>query len=163
MRVSPAGWIADTLEETQIIAKRSAQVTHNAREGIKGAVTTASCIYLARKGKSKYYIKEYVEDVFGYDLSRTLDEIRPGYPFEVSCQKSVPESIICFLEANSYEDTIRNAVSLGGDADTQAAISGSIASAYYEVPLEIYYPCLEILDLPLLEIFNEFNRRYYDK
>ena len=161
MRVSPVGWIADNLEQTQLIAKRAAEVTHNAREGIKGAVTTASCIYLARTGRSKEFIKEYIEDIFHYDLSRSLDEIRPNYSFEVSCQKSVPESIICFLEADNYEDAVRNAISLGGDADTQAAIAGSIAAAYYDVPEEIYKECLEILDLPLFEIFNEFNRRFY--
>lgn len=157
MRVSPVAWIYDNLEETQLLARKSAVVTHNHPEGIKGAVATASAIYLARTGKNKKFIKKYVESVFNYDLSRSLDEIRVDYKFEVSCQKSVPESIICFLESDSYVDTIRNAVSLGGDADTMAAIGGSIASAYYDVPEELATECLQILDNKLLNAYLKFN------
>jgi ADP-ribosylglycohydrolase len=157
MRVSPVAWYANTLEDVMNLAEISAVVTHNHPEGIKGAVSTAACIYLARTGSSKEEIKEFVIDNFDYDLNRKLDDIRPDYEFEVSCQKSVPESILCFLEADDYEDTIRNAVSLGGDADTQAAISGSIASAYYEVPDDIFRPCITKLDTNLFSILREFN------
>lgn len=160
MRVSPVAWVADSLEETQRLAKVSAMVTHNHREGIKGAEATASSIYLARTGRSKKYIKRYVEKHYHYDLSRKLEDIRPAYRFEVSCQKSVPESIISFLESDSYEDTLRNAISLGGDADTQAAISGSIASAYYNVPNNICSRCINKLDSNLLNILNNFNKMF---
>ena len=160
MRVSPTAWVADSLEEAEKLAKISAEVTHNHPEGIKGAVSTAASIYLARCGKSKQYIKNYVEENFNYDLSRKLDDIRPNYPFEVSCQKSVPEAIICFLESDSYEDTVRNAISLGGDADTQAAIGGSIASAFYDVPKSIYLDCVSKLDEQLTSILYDFNNKY---
>ena len=129
MRVSPVAWVGNTLEEVQYLAKKSAMVTHNHPEGVKGALSTADAIYLARTGNDKSEIKEHIEKTYGYDLSRSLNDIRPIYSFDVSCQGSVPESIICFLEAKDYEDTIRNAVSLGGDADTQGAIAGSIAAA----------------------------------
>ena len=159
MRVSPVAWIYDNLEETQILAKKSAEVTHNHPEGIKGAVATASAIFLARNRKNKKYIREYVEHTFNYDLSRSLDEIRADYKFEVSCQKSVPESIVCFLESDSYVDTIRNAVSLGGDADTMSAIGGSIASAYYDVPVDLIENCLELLDDDLLKIYTQYSNK----
>lgn len=160
MRVSPVAWVGNSLKEVETLAKISAEVTHNHPEGIKGAAAVAGSIYLARNGKDKGYIKSYVEKNYDYNLSRNLDQIRPDYSFEVSCQKSVPESIICFLESNNYEDTVRNAISLGGDADTQAAIGGSIASAYYDVPEEIVSTCLEKLDNQLLNILNEFNEKY---
>lgn len=160
MRVSPVAWVCDSLEETQILAKKSAQVTHNHPKGIKGAVATASAIYLARNNKSKEFIKEYIESTFNYDLSRHLNDIREDYEFEVSCKKSVPESIISFLESDSYIDTIRNAVSLGGDADTMAAISGSIASAYYDIPDDLISVCLSKLDDRLLKIYEEFNNKF---
>lgn len=160
MRVSPVAWAGNSLKEVETLAKISAEVTHNHPEGIKGAIAVAASIYLARTGKDKCFIKEYVEKNFKYNLSRKLDDIRPGYSFEVSCQKSVPESIICFLESHDYEDTIRNAISLGGDADTQAAISGSIASAFYDVPESIVNGCLNKLDDNLLGILKEFNINY---
>lgn len=131
MRVSPVGWALDTLEETLEKAKRSAEVSHNHPEGIKGAQATAACVYLARTGKKKAEIKEYVEQTFGYDLNRTCDTIRPEYHHIESCQESVPESIFAFLESYDYESAIRLAVSLGGDSDTIAAITGGIAEAYY--------------------------------
>ena len=127
MRVSPVAWVADSLSETQKLAEMSAKVTHSHPEGVKGALATADAIFLARIGSSKEEIKEHIEYSYDYDLSRKIDDIRPNYKFDVSCQGSVPESIICFLQATDFEDTIRNAVSLGGDADTQAAIAGSIA------------------------------------
>ena len=162
MRVSPVAWICDSLEETLILAKKSAEVTHNHPEGIKGAVATASAIYLARNNNKKEFIRDYVEETFNYDLSRQLDDIREDYRFEVSCQKSVPESIICFLESDSYEDTIRNAVSLGGDADTMGAIGGSIASAFYNVPENIVSECTSRLDNNLLRIFEKYNNKFFN-
>ena len=137
MRVSGAGWLYDTIEETRKAARLSAEVTHNHEEGIKGAEATASAIFLGRKGKSKEEIKAYIEKEFGYDLSRSLSSIRPLYSFDGSCQGTVPESIICFLEGESTEDTIRNAISLGGDADTMGAIAGSIAEAYWKEDLSL--------------------------
>lgn len=160
MRVSPCAWVAESLEEAQKLAEMSAAVTHNHPEGIKGALATSDAIYLARTGFTKDEIKEHVEDNYGYDLSRTVDEIRPDYRFDVSCKGSVPESIICFLEARDFEDTVRNAVSLGGDADTQAAIAGSIASAYWDVPPEISARGLICLDPNLLEHFIRFEEFY---
>ena len=160
MRVSPCAWVADSLEEAQDLAYKSAVVTHNHPEGIKGALATCDAIYLARIGAKKEEIKDHVEVRYGYDLNRTLDEIRPSYKFDVSCKGSVPESIICFLEAQDFEDTIRNAVSLGGDADTQAAIAGSIASAYWDVSKNISYKAIHRLDYRLLNVFIEFEEKF---
>lgn len=160
MRVSPVAWVGNSIDEVESLARISAEVTHNHPEGIKGAQATAAAIYYARIGKDKEYIKQYVENKYDYDLNRDLDDIRDTYSFEVSCQKSVPESIICFLESDSYEDCIRNAISLGGDSDTQAAIGGGIASAYYEVPELISSRCLEKLDYKLFNIYEEFYERY---
>ena len=160
MRVSPCAWVADSLEEAQDLAYKSAVVTHNHPEGIKGALATSDAIYLARIGASKEEIKDHVEVRYEYDLNRSLDEIRPHYKFDVSCEGSVPESIICFLEAENFEDTIRNAVSLGGDADTQAAIGGSIASAYWDVPIDISYKTIHRLDYRLLNVYIEFEEKF---
>ncbi|GMH36722.1 hypothetical protein BSKO_04595 [Bryopsis sp. KO-2023] len=131
MRVSPIGWAFDDLDAVMEHAKLSAEVTHNHPEGIKGAQATALAIFLARTGKSKTEIANQITESFQYDLTRTLDTIRPTYEFNVLCQGSVPESIISFLESDSVEGAIRNAVSLGGDADTMAAIAGGIAQAFY--------------------------------
>lgn len=162
MRVSPVAWITSSLDKTEELAKISAIVTHNAPEGVVGAQATASAIYLARTGESKREIKTYIEDKYHYNLSRKIDDIRPTYTFEVSCQKSVPEAIISFLESDSYIDSIRNAISLGGDADTQSAIAGSIAAAYYKdgVPEKIANKCINILSDDLQEILNNFNDTY---
>ena len=129
MRVSAVGWLYDSLEKTRTVAKATANVTHNHPEGIKGAEATASAIVMARNGSSKEEIKKYIEKEFHYGLNRTLNEIRPGYHMDETCQKTVPEAIIAFLEATDFEDAIRNAVSLGGDTDTLGAITGSIAEA----------------------------------
>jgi len=138
MRVSPVGWTFATLEETLAEAKRSAEVTHNHPEGIKGALSVAAAIFLARNGKTKQEIKEYVASTFNYDLNRTTDSIRPDYKFEVSCMGSVPEAIICFLESNNFIQSIQLAISIGGDTDTIACIAGGIAEAFYqEVPKEL--------------------------
>ncbi len=133
MRVSPVGFAFDTVEEVLAQATRSAEVSHNHPEGIRGARAIASCIFLARQGESKDEIRRFVETEFGYHLSRTLEAIRPSYRFDETCQGSVPEAIIAFLESTDYEDAVRKAVSLGGDADTLACMTGGIAQAYYKV------------------------------
>ena len=164
MRVSPVGWAFDTLEETLEAARQSAEITHNHPEGIKGAQATAACIFLARTGKSKQEIKEYIEDYFGYDLSRTCDEIRPTYQFNESCQGTVPESIIAFLESTDYESAIRLAVSLGGDADTMGAITGCIAEAFYGgVPDHIRKEVLKILPNEFIEVMRKFYQKFVEK
>lgn len=137
MRVSPAGWLYDDLDKTRHMARLTSEVTHNHPEGIKGAEATASAIFLARNGASKEEIKEYIIREFGYDLSRTCDEIRPTYHHVESCQETVPEAITAFLEGESFEDVLRLGVSLGGDSDTLTCIAGSIAEAYYEIPDDI--------------------------
>ncbi|MBO5799544.1 MAG: DUF1810 family protein [Paludibacteraceae bacterium] len=158
MRVSPVGWAFDTLEETLAMAAKSAEPTHNHPEGVKGAQAVAACIFLARKGKSKQEIKEYVSNKFDYDLDRTCDEIRLRYKFDVTCQGSVPESIIAFLESGDFESSVRLAVSLGGDADTQAAIAGSIAEAYYGgVPKNIKFEVIKRLPVDFINVMLSFN------
>ena len=160
MRVSPVGWAFDTLEETLEKAKESAAITHDHPEGIKGARAVAACVYLARTGKSKEEIRAYIENTFGYDLNRTCEEIRPAYSFRVSCQESVPESIIAFLDSTSFEHAIRLAISLGGDADTMGAITGGIAEAYYqEIPEEIKREALRRLP----DEFTDVMERFYEK
>ena len=157
MRVSPVAWVGDSLEEVQKLAKLSAEITHNHPDAIKGALATADAIYLSRIDISKEEIKNHIELRYDYDLSRRLEDIRPNYKFDVSCSGSVPEAIICFLESKSFEDTIRNAISLGGDADTQAAIAGGIASAYYDIPKRIYYKAIHRLDYDLLNVLIDFE------
>jgi len=159
MRVSPAGWIADDLETTRCLARWTAEVTHNHPEGVKGAEAVASAIFLARTGASKEEIKEYVVNEFAYDLYRTCDEIRPDYEFDVSCQGSVPEAIIAFLEGKDFEDVIRNAVSLGGDSDTIAAMAGSIAEAFFGVPKWMAKECLSRLPADMREVIASWNSR----
>lgn len=161
MRVSAVGWAFDTLQDTLQAAEKSADVTHNHPEGIKGAQATAASIFMARKGKSKQEIKEYVEQTFGYNLSRTCDEIRPAYSFDVTCQGSVPESIICFLESTDYESCVRLCVSMGGDADTMAAIAGGIAEAYYGgVPELIRAKTLSRLPDEFIDVLYRFGEKY---
>lgn len=162
MRVSAAGWLYPTIERTREVAELTAAVTHNHTEGIKGAVATASCIFLARNGASKDEIRKYVEDEFHYDLNRTLDEIRPFYHHVESCQQTVPEAITAFMEAKDFEDAIRNAVSLGGDTDTLAAITGSIAEAFFGIPAVLKAECRNRIDpemCQVLEIFDEVLER----
>jgi ADP-ribosylglycohydrolase len=163
MRVSPCAWVAESLEEANDLAYKSAIVSHDHPEGIKGALSTADAIYLARTGASKDEIRNHIEREYAYDLNRSVDEIRPEYSFDVSCAGSVPEAIICFLDAKDFEDAIRNAVSLGGDADTQAAIAGSIASAYWDVPQRIYDETVSYLDDFLLDAFNRFEAMIIEK
>lgn len=160
MRVSPAAWVADSLEQTLQLARWSAEVTHDHPEGIKGAQAIAASVWMARQGCSKEEIRTYVSETFGYDMDRTCDQIRPGYTFDVSCQGSVPEAIIAFLEGTDFEDVIRTAVSLGGDTDTIAAMAGSIAEPFYGVPMELRQECEARLPQDMKEIVDGFRRRY---
>lgn len=157
MRVSAVGWLYDSLENTRTVAKATANVTHNHPEGIKGAEATASAIFMARNGSSKEEIKKYIENEFHYDLNRTLDEIRPSYHMDETCQKTVPEAIIAFLEAKDFEDAIRNAVSLGGDTDTLGAITGSIAEAYYGIPEWLMTECRKRINKDMRVVLDDFN------
>lgn len=159
MRVSSVGWLYDSLEETRRYARLTAEVTHNHPEGIKGAEATASAIFMARTGASKDEIKEYIIREFAYDLSRTCDEIRPGYHHVESCQETVPEAITAFLEGNDFEDVIRTAVSLGGDCDTLTCIAGSMAEAFYGVPDEMKTECRKRLYPDMLEVLDRFDER----
>ena len=162
MRVASVGWLFDDLETVRGMARLSAEVTHNHPEGIKGAEATASAIFLGRTGHTKQQIKAYIETGFGYDLSRTCDEIRPHYHHVESCQETVPEAITAFLEGTSFEDVIRTAVSLGGDCDTLTCIAGSIAEGFYGVPEELKRECRDRLPEPLraaLERFEAFLKR----
>lgn len=154
MRVSSVGWYAQTLTEAEELAKITAEVTHNHPEGIKGAEAVAGTIYLARTGSTKEEIKQYIEEKY-YALDFTLDEIRLTYGFEATCQRSVPQAIQAFLEATDFEDAIRNAISIGGDSDTIAAITGSIAEAFYGVDEELRETALSYLDDYLLDIYEE--------
>jgi len=158
MRTAAVGWWFDSLEETQAMAALAAGVTHDHPEGIKGAESTAAAIFLALTGHSKAEIKEYVERKFGYDLSQTLDEIRPGYRFSERCQDTVPQAMIAFLESTGFEDAIRNAISLGGDSDTLAAITGGIAEAAYGVPRELKDKAWEYLAEPLREVLRRWQK-----
>lgn len=161
MRVSPVGWAFDSLEATLGAARRSAEVTHNHPEGIKGAQAVAACVFLARSGKDKAYIRDYVEGAFGYELGRTCDSVRPAYCFDVSCQGSVPESVMAFLDSTGYESAVRLAVSLGGDADTMAAIAGGIAEAYYGgVPHHIAAAVAGLLPDELAGVLRRFYSRF---
>jgi ADP-ribosylglycohydrolase len=132
MRASPVGWYGKTLDDVMAEAKKSAEVTHNHPEGIKGAQATAAAVFLARTGQSKDAIREYISKTFAYNLDRTVADIRPNYEFDVSCQGSVPEAIIAFLESTDFENAVRLAVSLGGDSDTIGCITGGIAEAFYK-------------------------------
>jgi ADP-ribosylglycohydrolase len=157
MRVSPVGFMLDDLDKVLLEAKRCAAVTHNHPEGIKGAQAIAAAIYLAREGHKKSAIRNYLMQQFGYNLNRTLDDIRPTYFFNVTCQGSVPQSIIAFLESTGYEDAVRKAVSLGGDSDTMACITGGIAEAYYGgVPDAIVDETMKRLDERLLKNVESF-------
>lgn len=156
MRVSAAGWLYDSLEKTRVVAKATANVTHNHPEGIKGAEATASAIFMARNGSSKDEIKKYIENEFHYDLNRTLDEIRPSFHMDETCQKIVPEAIIAFLEARDFEDAIRNAVSLGGDTDTLGAITGSIAEAYFGISETLISECRNRINKDMRDVVDTF-------
>ena len=157
MRVSPVGFAFDTVHDVLEQAKQSAEVSHNHPEGIKGAQATALAILMARQGADKETIRKEIEDRFSYDLHRTVAEIRPSYGFDVSCQGSVPESIIAFLDSDDYESTIRNAISLGGDADTMACIAGGITQAFYgNIPAAIADAAMQKLTPDLRQVADDF-------
>lgn len=161
MRVSPVAVVFDSMEEVLAGARRSAEVTHNHPEGIRGAQATAAAGFLARTGADKPAIKAFIESQFGYDLSARLDDLRDGYGFDVSCAGSVPPSIIAFLESDDYEGAVRNAISLGGDADTMACIAGGIAEAFHGgIPRAIAEEALGRLTPPLRTVFDEFYERF---
>ncbi len=160
MRVSPVAWAAESLESALRLARWSAAITHNHPDGIRGAEAVAAAIYLARTGAKKEEIRDYVEANY-YDLRFTLDEIRPTYRADLTCEGSVPQAIVCFLEAVSYEDAIRNAISLGGDGDTQAAIAGAIAEAYFGIPDELQERVFDYLDEPLTEYYWSYADELY--
>jgi ADP-ribosyl-[dinitrogen reductase] hydrolase len=161
MRVSPVGFAFSTREEVLSEAKKSALVTHNHPEGIKGAQAVALAIFLARQGASKYEIKTQIESDFGYDLQRDYWEIQPDYDFDVTCQGSVPEALIAFLASDNFEDAIRKAVALGGDADTQACIAGGVAEAFYkEIPARMVTQTADLLPQEFIEIIERFYQKF---
>ena len=161
MRASPIAWAIDDLDDAIAEAKRSAEVTHDHPEGIMGAQAVVAAVFLGRNGESKETIRNFVADRFAYDLDRTLDEIRPPYVFDVSCQGSVPEAIIAFLESTDFESAIRKAISIGGDSDTIACISGAIAHAYYgDIPDWMINYCMNVLDVAQRSIIRDFWERY---
>ena len=159
MRVSAVGWLYDTLEQTREVARWTAEVSHDHPEGIKGAECTASVIFLARTGASKEEIRDYIVKEFGYDLSKTCDEIRPDYKFDVSCQGTMPPAIQAFFEGENFEDVIRTAVSLAGDCDTLTCIAGSMAEAFYGVPDELKEECKKRLTDEMVEVVEKFEGR----
>ena len=161
MRVSPVGFAFDSEVEVLEEAKRTADVTHNHPEGVKGAQAIAMAVFLGRKGKSKEEIKQYIADTFEYDLSRKVDSIREHYVFDVSCQGSVPEAIICFMESTDFEDAIRTAISIGGDSDTIACMAGAIAQAYYRgIPQVLVDETRRRLPVEFRSIIDQFEAEY---
>lgn len=156
MRVSPVAWVSDSIEECEQLAEASSIVSHNHPEGIKGAKAIASAVFMANNGFDKESIKEYIEEKY-YDLNFNLDDIRYKYKFDVSCQGSVPQAIKSFLEGNDFEDVIRNAISIGGDSDTIAAMAASIAEAYYGIPNDIADKTNKYLSSDLKQILSDFD------
>ena len=160
MRCSANGWMFDSLEETERVAGLSAAITHSHPEGIKGAQSTAAAIFMARNGKSKEEIKEYISTKYGYDLNRTCDEIRPVYDWDSSCQGTVPEAMVAFLDSTDFESAIRLAVSLGGDSDTLACITGGIAEAFYKnIPDDIALKIWSLIPEDFKAIFRKMETR----
>lgn len=157
MRVSSVGWLYDSLERTREVARATSEVTHNHPEGIKGAESTASAIFMARTGSSKEEIRKYIISTFGYDLSRTLDEIRPDYCHVESCQQTVPEALTAFFEGKDFEDVVRSAVSLGGDCDTLTCIAAGIAEAFYGIPEDIKKECMARLPEDFRKVLERFK------
>ena len=157
MRVSSVAWLYNDMEAVRRAARLSAEVSHNHPEGVKGAESVASAIFLARTRHKKEEIKKYIIDEFGYDLSRTCDDIRPDYHMDETCQGSVPEAITAFLEGSDFEDVVRTAVSLGGDSDTIACMAGAIAEGFYGVPEDLKAECRKRLTPDLLEILERFT------
>lgn len=158
MRVSPVGLYAKTMDETLALAAVTAAVTHNHPEGVKGAQAVAASVFLCKEGLSKEQIRYYVERMFGYRLHRKIDDIRPDYSFDVSCQGSVPEAIIAFMEGNDFEEVIRLAISLGGDSDTIGCMAGAMAACKYPIPDWMAERCDEILTNDLRKIKDDFMK-----
>lgn len=158
MRVSPVGWLYDSMERTREVARWTAEITHNHPEGIKGAESTAAAIFMARHHAAFEEITNYIEDEFGYDLSRTLDEIRPDYCHVEDCMKTMPEAFTCFLEAGSYEECIRNVMYIGGDTDTLGAIAGAIAEAYWGIPEDLIRKAKEYLPDDIKAVVERFEK-----
>ncbi len=164
MRVAPIGWAFDSLGETLKEAERSAAITHNHPEGKKGAKVVAASIFLARTGRDKEEIKNFVEQSYHYNLSRKLADIKPFYSFNETCQNTVPEALICFLESKNFEDAIRKAIWLGGDSDTLACITGGIAESFYrDIPEEWVERSLSILDPKLKDLVDQFRKVFVIK
>jgi len=162
MRVSPIGFAFDEIEKVLEIAEKSAIVTHNHPEGIKGAKSVAAAVFLAKQGKSREEIKSFIEDEFRYDLSESIDSIREWYSFDVSCQGSVPQAIRAFYESENFEDAIRKAISIGGDSDTIACITGGIAEAFYKViPEKIKIAVFKVIDSDMKKIIYDFYHNYF--
>ena len=161
MRVSPIGYAFDSLDQVLSEAAKTAEITHNHEEGIRGAQAVALAVFLARTGTAKEDLRREISERFDYDMKRTVEQIRPSYAFDVSCQGSVSESIICFLESEDFETAVRNAVSLGGDTDTMACIAGAISEAYYgELPGAVLKSVEELLPPEFMEIIARFNSRF---
>ena len=161
MRVPAVGYAFDSLNDVLAEAARSAEVTHNHPEGIKGAQATAAAVFMARRGESKPHLKQSLEGLFGYDLSNSVDTLRQAYEFDVTCQGTVPAALIAFFDSSDYEDAVRKAISLGGDADTLAGITGAVAEAHYGgVPPHIAGPALAALDDRLRQVLVQFCGRY---
>ncbi len=160
MRVSPVAWVAESLAEAERLARWSAEITHNHPEGIKGAEAVAAAIYLARTGEDKARIRSYIQENY-YDLDFTIAEIRPDYRYSVTCAGSVPQAIVAFLDATDFEDAIRNAISLGGDGDTQAAIAGAIAEAYYGIPAELEETVFDYIDEEIADYYWNYAEELY--
>lgn len=158
MRVSPVAWYAKTLKEAEALAKATAEVSHNHPEGIKGAVVTAGAAFLARNGADKEKIRTYVAE--NYNMNFTVDEIRPLYGYDITCKGTVPPAMAAFFQSESFEDAIRTAISIGGDSDTLAAITGAVAEAYYGIPEDILETALSYLDETLLDTVDRFRRKY---
>lgn len=163
MRVASVGWLFETLERTREVARWSAEVTHNHPEGVKGAESVASVTWMARNGYYKTQIKEYIEKEFGYDLSRTCDEIRPNYYHVESCQKTVPEAIIAFFEGNDFEDVIRTAVSLGGDCDTLTDIATGMAEGFFELPDQFKKWAYEFTTEDMHQVMKSFEEKAIER
>lgn len=162
MRVSPVAWAVDTLEDVEILAKWSAEITHSHPEGIRGAQAVAAAIFLARTGSTKSEIRSYIEEKY-YDLDFTVEGIRPGYRHDMTCEGSVPQAIVCFLDSEGFEDAIRNAVSLGGDGDTLACIAGAIAEAFYGIPDDLAEEVFQYIDEGLQEYYWQYANQLYDR
>lgn len=160
MRVSPTAWAVDTLDEVERLAKWSAEITHSHPEGIKGAQAVAAAVFLARTGATKEEIRNYIEEKY-YILDFTVDEIRPWYKHDMTCEGSVPQAIVCFLESDSFEDAVRNAVSLGGDGDTQACIAGAIAEAFYGIPDALQEQAFDYIDETLQDYYWTYAEQLY--